>query len=84
MYSVFYTSSAERQLNHLPSQIAASVTNTVRHLVENPRTIRTEKLTGSPNTYRIRIGRYRIVYTIEDHIRRVVIHRIAHRRDVYR
>ena len=36
----------------------------------------------SPRQYRLRVGDYRIVYQIED--RRVIVARVAHRREVYR
>lgn len=42
-----------------------------------------EKLVGRPNSWRIRVGDYRILYEIDDTNQRVIIHRIAHRRDVY-
>ena len=36
------------------------------------------------STYRIRIGDYRVVYTVEDDVLRIEIIRVGHRRDVYR
>jgi mRNA interferase RelE/StbE len=41
------------------------------------------KLAGQDD-YRIRGGDYRVVYAIDDRNRRVLVARIAHRRDVYR
>ncbi|MDR1381529.1 MAG: type II toxin-antitoxin system RelE/ParE family toxin [Tannerella sp.] len=41
------------------------------------------KLTGFRNTYRIRTGIYRIIYTIEDKILTVKVVKIDHRRGVY-
>ena len=84
MYHVFYTTSASRHLKRLPHDVLSAVKVAVEALVSNPRTFHTEKLEGAPNAYRLRVGRYRILYTIEDSVRRVVIYRIAHRRDVYR
>ena len=84
MYSVFYTSAASRQLKRLPQEVAAHIQCTVESLANNPRAAQTQKLEGYPNAYRLRIGRYRVVYTIEDPIRRVVIYRIGHRKEVYR
>lgn len=55
----------------------------IEALALNPRTHQTEKLEGYPNAYRLRVGRYRILYTIEDPLRRVIIYRIAHRRESY-
>lgn len=34
--------------------------------------------------YRARVGDHRIVYEIDDARRKVIVHRIAHRREVYR
>ena len=39
---------------------------------------------GEWNAYRLRVGSYRVLYTIEDATHRVVIYRIRHRREVYR
>ncbi|MDR3266064.1 MAG: type II toxin-antitoxin system RelE/ParE family toxin [Tannerella sp.] len=38
----------------------------------------------SDNTYRIRVGVYRIIYTIEDDILRVEVIKIDHRSNVYK
>jgi mRNA interferase RelE/StbE len=84
VYSVFYTSAAARQLRHLSREIRQSIEETVEGLIHTPRTLHTEKLAGYPNAYRLRAGRYRILYTIEDQVRRVVIYRIAHRREACR
>jgi addiction module RelE/StbE family toxin len=42
-----------------------------------------KKLHGYKDRWRIRVGDYRIVYTINDAKRTVDMTRIAHRRDVY-
>lgn len=34
--------------------------------------------------YRIRQGRYRIVYSIEDNAAAVIVFKVAHRKEVYR
>ena len=34
--------------------------------------------------YRLRVGDYRVLFTIDDHAKRVTIYRILHRRDAYR
>lgn len=40
-------------------------------------------LRGRPG-YRVRVGDYRILYTVDDDMRLVVVAVIGHRRDVYR
>ena len=43
-----------------------------------------EKLRGTANRYRIRVGNYRIIYDIEDVVLLILILRVGHRRDIYR
>ena len=84
MYAVFYTSAAARQLRRLPQAARPPIERAVADFAHNPRTAHTEKLEGAANAYRMRVGDYRVLYTIEDHIRRVVIYRLRHRREAYR
>jgi mRNA interferase RelE/StbE len=41
-------------------------------------------LSGSEDRYRVRQGRYRVVYGVDDSSRTVTVVKIGHRRDVYR
>ncbi len=42
-----------------------------------------EKLRGTENRYRVRVGEYRILYEIEDRKLLILVIRVGHRRDVY-
>ena len=53
-------------------------------LADEPRPIGSEKLAGQSDRYRIRIGRYRVVYSIADDDLVVLVVRVADRKDVYR
>jgi mRNA interferase RelE/StbE len=54
-------------------------------LANNPRPIGVKKLKdSSEDLYRIRVGDYRVIYTINDGIRIVNILRIGHRKDIYK
>jgi mRNA interferase RelE/StbE len=53
-------------------------------LAEEPRPIGSEKLAGQSDRYRIRIGRFRVVYSVADDDLVVLVVRVADRRDVYR
>ena len=53
-------------------------------LAEHPRPATCEKLAGDRERYRVRVGRYRIVYSIADDELVVFVVRVAHRKDVYR
>ena len=43
-----------------------------------------EKLSGTENRYRVRVGDIRIVYQIEDNVLLILVLRIRDRKDVYR
>jgi mRNA interferase RelE/StbE len=60
------------------------VLRSIGALVLNPRPAACRKLYGSENAYRIRIGDYRVVYTIVDEVWIVAIERVRHRQEVYR
>ncbi len=56
----------------------------IRALSDEPRPIGCEKLVGQSDRYRIRVGRYRVVYSIGDAELVVLVVRVADRKDVYR
>jgi mRNA interferase RelE/StbE len=53
-------------------------------LAKVPRPPGSEKLAGYDDRYRVRQGRYRIVYLIDDSRKEVTIYKVADRKDVYR
>jgi mRNA interferase RelE/StbE len=56
----------------------------IEKLADNPRPSGCKKLRGGANEWRIRIGDYRVVYTIEDNTKTVDVTRIAHRKEAYK
>ncbi|MBI3767835.1 MAG: type II toxin-antitoxin system RelE/ParE family toxin [Deltaproteobacteria bacterium] len=50
----------------------------------DPRPPGCEKLTGGADRYRVRQGDYRVVYSVDDANRVVLVVKIGHRREVYR
>ena len=61
-----------------------AIVRRIESLAVDPRGIGCEKLAGSGDRYRVRQGRYRIVYSIADNILTVFVVKVAHRKDVYR
>ena len=53
-------------------------------LADEPRPVGCEKLAGKSDRYRVRVGRYRVGYSIADDELLVLVVRVAHRKDVYR
>ena len=64
------------------SEIAQSIPDTL--LADSPRPSGCKKLKGGVKEWRIRIGDYRVIYTIEDARKAVDVTRIAHRKEVYK
>lgn len=82
-YSVSLKSSAKRELARLPEEAISRIFPKIEALAADPRPHGCKKLRGSRDVWRIRIGDYRVVYTIEDTAKQIEVTRIAHRRDVY-
>ena len=56
----------------------------IRALADEPRPVGCEKLAGESDRYRVRTGRYRIVYSVSDDELVIFVVRVADRKDVYR
>jgi len=82
-YSLFIKRSAAKELEALPLKDRRRIVARLQGLATEPRPQGLEKLSGAEK-YRVRQGDYRILYTIDDSARSVVIVKIGHRRDVYR
>ena len=83
-YAVSFRRSAEKDLRKLDSGVRRRVLRSIDALVLNPRPMGCHKLYGSENAYRIRIGDYRVIYTVDDEVLIVAVERVRHRREVYR
>ena len=85
-FSVEFAPAAARDLNRLDPAIRLQLLRSAAVLKEAPppgARARIQILVGiSPRHYRLRVGDYRIVYRIEG--TRVIVVRVAHRREAYR
>jgi mRNA interferase RelE/StbE len=83
IYQVTITKSAEKEIADVPKVFYPAVKKSILDLSENPRPAGVKKLKGFENTFRIRVGVYRIIYLVEDKIKIVTVTRVAHRKDAY-
>jgi mRNA interferase RelE/StbE len=83
MYNILIKKKAEKQLAALPLDIADRIALAIDELATNPRPANNRKLQGYTNVYRVRVGNYRIIYSVEDAILTVEFIKIGHRKDVY-
>ena len=73
----------EGELAALPRDVRQRVDTRIQSLAVSPRPPGVEKLGGEEGLYRVRVGDYRVVYSIQDDVLLVLVVRIGHR-GVYR
>ena len=83
-YQIEIKPSASKELEKLPGQIIPRVVAAINELVKDPYPQGVKKLTGFENTYRIRVGDYRILYNIYEDRLVIEIIRVRHRKEAYR
>ncbi|MGH7950668.1 MAG: type II toxin-antitoxin system RelE family toxin [Limisphaerales bacterium] len=83
-YTITFARSARKELENLPANIADRILEKIESLAENPRLPNTIKLHGQKNLWRMRVGDYRVVYSIDDFSKTVDVSIVRHRREVYR
>jgi len=82
-YSIFFRKSVEKDLGRIPKRELLRIMDQVQALAGNPRPLGCEKLSGQER-YRVRQGRYRIIYSVQDEELTVWVVKVGHRKDVYR
>ncbi len=84
-YSVRIKTSAVKEIEAIPTKRERQrVVRRISALADDPRPVGCQKLAGGKNRFRVRQGRYRIVYSVEDSELVVEVVRVGHRKDVYR
>ena len=83
-YVVTFARSARRELEGFPRSVVTRVVTRIESLGISPRPAGYRKLQGTGALYRIRIGDYRVVYSVDDEKRVVDVVAVRHRSDAYR
>lgn len=84
-YEVVLSDPAKKQLAKLDADIRARIMTGLHLLAANPYPPVSRTLTGDQRgRMRLRIGSYRIIYSVNMNILNVLVIRIAHRREVYK
>lgn len=82
-YEIIFARSARKELQALPLTIAERILGKVDLLASNPRPSGCKKLRGHSNLQRIRIGEYRVIYSIDDNERIIDVSVVRHRSGAY-
>jgi mRNA interferase RelE/StbE len=81
-YRIELRPAAVRALRKLDPQIRHRVQGAIALLAQDPRPPASRPLKGRPGR-RVRVGDYRIIYTVADDVLLVVVTTVGHRRDTY-
>jgi mRNA interferase RelE/StbE len=82
-YQVEFRPAALRELRRLDRSVQPRIQGAITLLAQDPRPPASRPLRGREG-YRLRVGDYRIIYTINDGVLLIVVVTIGHRREVYR
>ena len=84
MYKITIKKTAVKELDALPKKTVVVITKAILQLAITPRPSGCKKLKGSYlEIWRIRIGNYRIIYSIDDEIKIIDVQKVGHRKDIY-
>ena len=83
-YDIEISRTAEKQLRKLPQVDQQRVARRISSLASDPFPGGTRKLAGYDDVFRVRVGPYRIIYSVGAATLIIIILKIGHRSDVYR
>lgn len=83
-YQVELAKSAVKDLRKIDGAAIPRILQAIEDLANEPRPAGSKKLVGSKNSYRIRIGTYRVIYRVKDQMLLIDVIRVRKRSDAYR
>ncbi len=83
-YSIEISRTAEKQLKDLSPDDQRRVVKAMVNLADDPYRQGSRKLTGYDDVFRIRVGQYRVLYSVSAKKVVIIILKIGHRKEVYR
>ena len=82
-YKILIKPSAVKELTKIPDKDIKRITDKIKTLADDPRQPGCEKLSGQ-DKYRLRQGKYRIIYSILEKTLIVSVIQIGHRKHIYK
>lgn len=84
IYRIEITRIARKALLLVPAEHRRRIERAIDALARTPRPLGAKKLEGTAGALRLRIGSYRVIYEVKDTALRVLVLKVAPRKDVYR
>jgi mRNA interferase RelE/StbE len=82
-YEILFKESVWKDLRTVPKNDLKNILSRIEKLGKDPRPIGCEKLIGQ-ELFRVRQGKYRIIYSIHDNELTIWVIKVGHRKDIYR
>ena len=83
VYKIEYTADSTKELKRIPKKNVAKIIARIELLAADPFPQGNKKIKGKLKLWRIRIGDYRVIYSVEHKKLIIEIIRVRHRKDVY-
>lgn len=83
-YKVEVKKSALKEIEKLDRSVSGQIFSRIEALSQNPHPPHSLKLCGSEHSYRLRVGRYRILYQLDISLKTIIVYAVGHRKDIYR
>jgi len=83
VFKILFKESVWKDLRKVPKNHLKNILTRIEKLKDEPRPIGCEKLAGQ-ELYRVRQGKYRIIYSIQDNELTIWVIKVGHRSSVYR
>ena len=84
MYQVFVKSKVRKYLKKIDHSDVEKILLKIKNLQVDPQPRGSKKLINNPALFRIRQGDHRMIYTIDEYQKKIIILRANHRNDVYK
>ncbi len=83
-YRIEVSATAEKQIRRLNRENQVRVLRAIQSLASEPQPPGSRKLRGYEDIYRIRIGTFRVLYSVEKGRLLIIVLKVGHRKDIYR
>ncbi|MDO9141629.1 MAG: type II toxin-antitoxin system RelE/ParE family toxin [Methylobacter sp.] len=83
-YEIIIKPSTEKSFARLEKAQQIKIVKAIENLAANPRPQGFKKLKSDAELYRIRVGDYRIIYSIDNNVLIITVVKVGHRKDIYK
>jgi len=83
-YRIIAKKTVRRDTKKLPQAVINFVEKRAIELSRNPLPIGSVPIKARPGFYRVKAGKYRILYLVDHKLKIITIYKIGHRKDIYR